>query len=324
MSLFPTQWIAKSIPFLGQEKPCIYGFTYNSECYYYGLYLCNFENVWKQEVEKQKLVHIAKTIGIEDMSDDDLVELINDISRYIPEKMVFEQDDVNVRARTIGDIEWRFNLSRQNQEQTIEFLYKLNYQQFENICFMKFQVDSLKEIISVKDQYSRFLATNFKQSHGMDMINNYKKNNQSDIEFIERFSPKKWDKKVVSQYRNLQSKNNRSSINGLKICIETAINTISKFASLFSENEAKEEEQSSPVKLDPVEDSQLVKVSPSPSQSDAQSTQSANSNSMGSPIKRRISTYESLVPTSMSQASQSSQDTQSPRKRRKIGSLFKK
>ena len=128
---------------------------------------------------------------------------------------------------------------------------------------------------------------------------------------------------MVSQYRNLQSKNNRSSINGLKICIETAINTISKFASLFSENEAKEEEQSSPVKLDPVEDSQLVKVSPSPSQSDAQSTQSANSNSMGSPIKRRISTYELLVPTSMSQASQSSQDTQSPRKRRKIGSLFK-
>ena len=127
---------------------------------------------------------------------------------------------------------------------------------------------------------------------------------------------------MVSQYRNLQSKNNRSSINGLKICIETAINTISKFASLFSENEAKEE-QSSPVKLDPVEDSQLVKVSPSPSQSDAQSTQSANSNSMGS-IKRRISTYELLVPTSMSQASQSSQDTQSPRKRRKIGSLFKK
>ena len=78
------------------------------------------------------------------------------------------------------------------------------------------------------------------------------------------------------------------------------------------------------MKLDPVEDSQLVKVSPSPSQSDAQSTQSANSNSMGSPIKRRISTYELLVPTSMSQASQSSQDTQSPRKRRKIGSLFKK
>ena len=68
------------------RKPCIYGFTYNSECYYYGLYLCNFENVWKQEVDKQKLVHIAKTIGIEDMSDDDLVELINDISRYIPEK----------------------------------------------------------------------------------------------------------------------------------------------------------------------------------------------------------------------------------------------
>ena len=55
---------------------------------------------------------------------------------------------------------------------------------------MKFQVDSLKRNYFSKDQYSRFLATNFKQSHGMDMINNYKKNNQSDIEFIERFSLK--------------------------------------------------------------------------------------------------------------------------------------
>lgn len=285
--MFPTQWIARSIPFLGQEKPCIYGFIHNSEYHYYGFYLCNFENVWKQEVDKQKLVDLARSIGIEDMSDVELGELVNDISRYIPEKMEFKQDGINVIAETVGDIQWVFNLSRQSQEQTIGFLYKLNYQQFENICFMKFQVDNLKEVISVKDQYSRFLATNFKQSHGMDMINNYKKNNRSDIEFIERFDERKWEKKIVFQYRNNKY--------GLKSNIETAIKTVSKFANL------------SPVKLDPVEDT--------PSQS-----QSTQSTSMGSPIKLQVSTYELLVPSQ----GRSSQDTQSPRKRRKIGSLFKK
>ncbi|KAL6451470.1 hypothetical protein SBY92_002812 [Candida maltosa Xu316] len=326
MSLLPTRWVSRSIPFLESKKECIYGFVYDLHTFKYGFYLSNFDCVWQQELDKIGIIKQAKEIGIEDMNDTDLTHLLNLMNESIPDKLILKQDGDNIIGETTTETIWTFNLVKQDSEKTIQFLSKLNYQQFGNACYLKYQIDNLKQAIEVKDAYALFLATNFKQSHGMDLINNYKRNHRAEIEEIEKFNIQRWEKKTSIEYRNQRSKKKKSHEEELTYNIEKAVEGSWKFANMFYEDtpEEVELEQLSPIKFDALEDSQ-ASLSRTQSQSQSQSQFSQLQ------FETQPSIPSSLPesPTKSSgfkrpQSSQSSSQGQSQRKKRKIGSLSKR
>lgn len=327
MLILPTQWISKSIPFL-EKQECIYGFIYNTlnSCSY-GFYLTNFDHVWVQELDKEGIIKAANSIGLEDLKETDLIHLLHELKNDVHDNITFEQKDDNIIVQTSGQPQWKFSLIQQDDIRTIQFLAKLNYQQFATMNFLKYQIEDLKDIISVKDQYSRFLATNFKQSHGMELINNYKKINRSDLESIERFNPSRWEKKSSIDYRTLRSNNKKSNDEELNKNITLAVENPWKFANLFYLNVTEEQEDLSPVKFE-FDDSQ------SQSQSGGQISQvslvqfesqpTLDLELMGSPIKKSSSGGFKRPAVSQLDSSSSLNTSQSQRKRRKIGALSKR
>lgn len=324
MLVLPTEWITKSLPILGNNHQCIYGFISNVQidCSY-GFYLTNFEHVWVQELDKQGITTAASSIGLEDLTDSTLIHLLNELKKDIRNNIQFEQKNGHIIAQADGQPQWKFSLLQQDHSRTIQFLAKLNYQQFANMSYLKFQVDNLKEIISVKDQYARFLATNFKQSHGMELIDNYKRNNRSESESIEKFNPHRWNKKCAIDYRHLRSSKKISNEDELKKNISLAVEEPWKFANLFYLNVTEEQENLSPVKFK-VDNSQSSSASQSQlSQIQFESQPTLDLEFLGSPTKRQSS--ELRLPIVSQTNSSSSQNTsQSQRKRRKIGALSKR
>ncbi|RCK65321.1 hypothetical protein Cantr_01207 [Candida viswanathii] len=288
------------------------------------MYLTNFEHVWVQELDKQGFTTAADSVGFEDVSDADLVDLLKAISEDVVDNIEFGPQGDHIIAVTRAQITWKFSLVKQDASRTVLFLARLNYQQFANMSFLKYQVESLKDVISVKDQYARFLATNFKQSHGTELIDNYKRNNRSDLEAIEKFNALRWDKRSSIEYRKMRSKRRGLNDEELDRNIAVAVKEPWKFANLFYLNVTEEQEELSPVKFESDE-------SQSPLGTQSQSSQNVRFESEPtldlsyvdlSPPKKK--SFEFKRPIASQSSSQDTSQSQSQRKRRKIGSLSRR
>ncbi|RCK66038.1 hypothetical protein Cantr_01713 [Candida viswanathii] len=318
MLVLPTQWVSRSLTFLGDSGQCIYGFIYDTvETCSCGFYLTNFHHVWVQELGKKGIKTAASSIGLEDLSDGDLVHLLRGLNEDVRSNITFERKDNHIIAATNGQPQWKFSLIKQDDARTVRFLAKLNYQQFANRNFLKYQIDNLKDIIAVKDQYARFLATNFKQSHGMELINNYKRINSSDLESIERFNALRWEEKSAIDYRSLRSRKRGSNEDELKKDISMGVEEPWRFANLFYLNVTEEQEELSPVKF---EFDELQSTPEMQSQSFQFESQPTLDLSFVEPSPTKFKQPAASQSMSLS----SKEASLSPRKRRKIGSLSKK
>ncbi|CAK9685159.1 unnamed protein product [Candida parapsilosis] len=215
----PTQWHYKAIEFV-QPCDCIYGIVYDCTQLTCGFYFSNFETVWMEELDKQSLSKKASDLGIDSLSDEKLVLVLDTLAKNIPQKITFV-DGPSLIAQFNLDFTWKFELKKQQPEVTIEFLCKLNFQQFANTSYLSYEIEQLKSISEAKESYAKFLELNFKQTHGEQLIKQYKKNNKEVLHLIGDFDQKRWEKKVREDYK----RHRLQDLDSVKHDIEIAITT---------------------------------------------------------------------------------------------------
>ncbi|KAK6458369.1 uncharacterized protein RJT20DRAFT_31265 [Scheffersomyces xylosifermentans] len=223
----PTEWESKSLSWMSPSRDILYGFSYDPEQYTYGFYLTNFNKVWAEEVEgKETFNDIAERYGFEDLSLSKVKDLFQLLYRgiYKEPSLSFESTnrDIKVSLNT-NDFNWEFSLKRQDQPQCIEFLAKLNFQQFANHNYLQYKIEDLKRTVEVKDRYIRFLSENFKQSHGTELLAKYRRNNKDDLMYIANFNNSKWETSINRSYKRLRQKSNRDVQADIRDKIRTSI-----------------------------------------------------------------------------------------------------
>lgn len=328
----PTNWATKSIPFIDPQI-CIYGFAHNQQDLSYGFYLSNFTNVWLQELLRDDLIQTAHKLGFEDASSRELTQLIKLLSEGVTheDKLSFvQQNQENITCELkLDEINWSFKLTRQKQDIMIEFLAKLNYQQFANHSYLLHLINHLENVILIKDTYIRFLVENFKQSHGLELINNYKRMNKTDIEAIEKFDIPRWEKRNAISYRKSQSSHKKKPTQQeLTKIISNAVNSTSwKFANLFYQDIQEEsDEELSPRKFDALESTPMsspIKMS-NPTQV-PKLTHTLSSTPTTSPQKKRVKigalTSKRKAPSQDPPSSPAQIQSSPVKKKPKIGAL---
>ncbi|KAG7660602.1 uncharacterized protein J8A68_005868 [[Candida] subhashii] len=333
----PTDWKSKSLSILSPSPTCIYGLTYNIPELSYGFYLTNFTNLWSQELTREELIKTASGFGFEDASMGDLVSLINITSKGVSqeESLSFRKSDDNDELieceLKLDEINWVFKLQKSNQEELIQFLSRLNYQQFSNHSFLLHQIQDLKHVIGIKDTFIRFLVENFKQSHGLELINNYKRINRTDIESIERFNPERWERgNAISYKKSRSSMKKKSNEDELINNIDTSIKGCWKFANSFYQDipeDKQEEEELSPVKFDALES---VNSSPIKKKHDRGNDDSPNLSHSASPGPQSTSPFKkklkigALTSKRKSNSPSESPSTSPVKKKARIGALTRK
>lgn len=216
----PTQWHVTTINFV-HPSDCIYGISYDPNQLTCGFYLTNFEKVWMEELEKLSLSRRAGDLGIDGLTDEKLILVLDTLVDCIPGKVQFKSG-TGVVAHFDLDFSWRFNLLNQPPETSIKFLAKLNFQQFSNISYLRYEIDQLKCILEAKESFAKFLELNFKQTHGEQLIKQYKKNNKEVLHYITDFDQSHWENKIKEEYVKLRKENCE---NVAKFDLENAIAT---------------------------------------------------------------------------------------------------
>ncbi|CCG25226.1 hypothetical protein CORT_0H01100 [Candida orthopsilosis Co 90-125] len=216
----PTQWHFKTIDFL-QPSDCIYGIAYDSNQLTCEFYLTNFEKAWTEELGRQSISKRASDLGIDELTEEKLVLLLETLVRNIPEKVQFQVGS-DIIAQLDLDFSWRFELKDQPPEMTIQFLSKFNFQQFMNNSYLQYKIRQLKSILNAKESYAKFLELNFKQTHGEELIKQYKRNNKGVIHLITDFDSKKWEAEVKVEYMKQRKLNPEDLV---KRDIENAVAT---------------------------------------------------------------------------------------------------
>lgn len=216
----PTQWHFKTIDFL-QPSDCIYGIAYDSNQLTCGFYLTNFEKVWMEELDRQSISKKASDLGIDELTDEKLILVLKTLVKNIPEKVQFQVSS-GIIAQLDLDFSWRFELKDQPPEITIQFLSKFNFQQFTNNSYLQYEIHQLKSILDAKESYAKFLELNFKQTHGEELIKQYKRNHKGVIHFITDFDLKKWEAEVKVEYMKQRKLNSEDLV---KRDIENAVAT---------------------------------------------------------------------------------------------------
>ncbi|EGW30095.1 uncharacterized protein SPAPADRAFT_144617 [Spathaspora passalidarum NRRL Y-27907] len=246
--LLPKLWKSCNLPFL--ESPCIYGFSIADG---YGFYLTDFTSLWNQRLNQDELIAVAAENGLEDVTNECMANLLCALEESVSNKdnLSFTQADNVIECKLTGEFNWTFTLTKRSPEQTVTFLSQLNYQQFSNNVYLTHQINNLQKIIAVKDTFIKFLTENFKQTHGLDLINKYKRMNKQDIEAIEQFNKIRWSKASAIEYRKVRTSKKRSEMEELSKNINEAIGNSWKFANSFYTNEEELEEQLSPIKIHP-------------------------------------------------------------------------
>ncbi|KAI3405146.2 hypothetical protein KGF56_002102 [Candida oxycetoniae] len=227
--VLPIRWHSTSLNFI-QPPKVIYGFHSEQKEPRSSLYLTNFKKVWAQVLNREEMIAKAKSLGIDEVNNKVLAELVNAIEPQMASRLSFDQKGPIILVKVDIGVNWTFDLQELSPTETIEFLAKLNYQQFANTCFLNFQICKLKSIIDVKDSYARFVATNFEQSHGNHLLKTYRKNNIGDAESIDTFDQSEWQEKATNEYRKkrLDAKFSRNQI--LDKNIDVAISIPWEFA----------------------------------------------------------------------------------------------
>ncbi|KAI5949587.1 hypothetical protein KGF54_005464 [Candida jiufengensis] len=206
MLALPIKWIPVKLQFLEPEE-CIYGLNFDTEQITCGFYLTNFEQIWSCELTSKELFEKARELGLEGLNDNRLIDLFKTIDENIPQKLDFELEaDQSITASVDFGLKWSFKLVVNDPQQSINFLTKLNFQNFANLSHLQYQNEKLKENLGVKDAYIRFLELNFKHSHGDDAMVKYKKNNNAVVNSIEKFDPVEWERRVNKEYAKERSK----------------------------------------------------------------------------------------------------------------------
>ncbi|KAI5956041.1 hypothetical protein KGF57_003527 [Candida theae] len=195
----PTQWHLRRIDSL-QPSDCIYGLGYDSSQLTCGFYVTNFDKVWMEELDREDLSKRARELGIDGLTDEKLRLILDTLVKGIPNKVNFKQNSELVHAQVDLDFAWKFQLQGQPPETVIQFLSKLNFQQFSNISYLRYEIGQLKHVLEAKESYSRFLELNFKQAHGESLIKQYKKNNKEVIHLITNFNKQKWENEIKEEY----------------------------------------------------------------------------------------------------------------------------
>ncbi|ODV79091.1 uncharacterized protein CANTADRAFT_34912, partial [Suhomyces tanzawaensis NRRL Y-17324] len=187
----PTRWHSLSLGFLSRPE-VIFGLQHTRSQYTF--YLTNFEHVWVEVADKTQLIAKGRQFGFEDLNTSkmmDLIQLLANLDQHKEADFALDGDDIKLLK---NDVHWVFQLAKQPVDVTVQFLRELNMQQFQNHSLLLEKIGDLKHSIEIKDTYSRFLVENFKLSHGMDLISDYKRNNKRDAEFLEPFRSETWEK----------------------------------------------------------------------------------------------------------------------------------
>lgn len=202
MNLLPTIWETTTV--LGLSPPEVqYGFRFDVNHLGYAVYITNFLSLWVQELTRNDIVQQANSIGLEDIDDEaivDLLKLVGDSSQNSSNLSLTLVENVIEVVVKMSGINWTFQLHRQLSEVYSEFMVRFCKQLLAVNKFSTYKIDELNAIIKIKDIYSKFLTENFKLSHGMDLINKFKKNNKATAEQFEPFNDTKWNKKLEISY----------------------------------------------------------------------------------------------------------------------------
>lgn len=260
MSL-PTRWNNTRIQHLIPSE-VIYGFTYNVNKTSYCLYLTNFKDVWTEALGKIEFLKKTVEYGIEDLNEKRTLELFELLDKGIQDGIDVQKSETaqdELIFNTTLHLPWTFNLTKSSSEKTIQFFAQLNFQQFSNHRYLQEQLHHLKLVVAVKDTYIKFLYENLKQSHGLDLIDKFKKNNKLNRKYFTAFEVDSWQK----DFEKHASQKTSSEL--LKLSIHD-VNTWQKSAESVGEAELESEaEISGPYFTSPLkEDSHNENSSESP------------------------------------------------------------
>ncbi|RLV92457.1 hypothetical protein JA1_003175 [Spathaspora sp. JA1] len=310
--ILPKKWKCDNL--LGR-KTCLNGITISSNGY--SFFMTDFVSLWYEQLNGQEFLKVAaEEHGLEDLTNEGMVKLLTSIEECFLEKKlsITETDDTLLCSLpgTVSSVFWKFKLVKQSPDKTIEFLAALNYQQFSNHAYLQQQINSLIEIIGVKDTFIRFLVENFKQSHGLELINKYKRMNKEDLHAIEQFNTSRWEKVNANEYRKLRTKRKTNEQEELNNIIKQVAGDQWKFANSFYTAEPEVEEELSPVKIKP-ESSPVARASAPPPSSPLPAKKKLKIGMLGASTKLSAKPEPTTTTTTTT--------TPSPKKKRKIGSL---
>ena len=285
----PIKWHRTSIKTKNSAK-YIYGFWTDPKQCQCSLFLTNFETVWAYELDKQTLTQKAKDLGVDELSPSTLSELLQSMeNNVVAECLSFTYNvalDVFIASMEI-ELHWAFELKKLNLQNTISFFTKLNFQHSNNSDFLMFQVKQLKTLIEAKDSYNRFLVMNFKQSHGDEQIKRYWFNHKEDVDAIKQYEDLEWETYISKAYRERKMNMDKSEEQLCNIAIDIVISPNWELANKLHLQ---------------LEDGKLIgKV---------------NNDYTQKSISLIVNSQESLQ-----RASQNSNGSPSPRKRKRIGQL---
>ncbi|KAI5970771.1 hypothetical protein CANMA_000190 [Candida margitis] len=165
----------------------------------------------------------GKELGIDGLTNDKLILMLEALVKNISHKITF-QNCGDIIAQLDLDFSWSFELKKQEPEMSITFLCKLNCQQFVNNTYLQYEINQFKHVLDAKDSYVKFLELNFKQTHGEQLIRQYKKNNKEVLRFITTFDQKEWEQEVKAGFQK-QRYQNQSLEDVIRRDIEKAVAT---------------------------------------------------------------------------------------------------
>lgn len=226
----------------------------------YSVYATDFEHVWTEVLTIDELVNKARTFGYEDLDPESIANLLQLITKAMHNTSPKFRLTWNIEFTvTLPDFSWTFSLKQQDPAQ---FLAHLNRQQFLNQDYLIKQIKDLHNIIRIKDVYTKFLLENFKLSHGIDLISNYKHNNKKDTDHLDPFNEAKWLKKFESSYTpesdslwSAISNVTRDSLWSVSSCTKDTARSPSQDADGFKSSQF----YTSPIKLESFEEAQKRK-----------------------------------------------------------------
>lgn len=189
-----------------QPSNIIFGFIYDENDHTYGLYITNFKNVWSEVLTRNQLLQKAGSFGLERLTDSQVVDLlkslksaINDLKEIPLEGFDSKNGSMKLTIR-IEELSWPFELLKRTDNESVQFLAALNFQQFSIQNSLNYKVADLQRIMKKKDYFIKFLSENFKSSHGDELIRKFRKNHHSDIESLDPFNEEKWKMNSDSRY----------------------------------------------------------------------------------------------------------------------------